>query len=158
MDLADRIIAQNQTEERKREYAPHYGIDDTGIPIPKPVNADYVVMRILGNINMYKIGEMFFVDKRRYRETAQNIIALCGRPRLVMFEGIDEEDKLKQHEANEEMWRQMKSVINSEHGLIWEKLRDMVPDYSKRYLRINKQLVWDRENADIIVLPEDYLG
>lgn len=155
MDLADRIIAQNQTEERKREYAPHYGIDDTGIPIPKPVNADYVIMRIIGNKNIYKIGDRFYVDRYLYRQTSQSLIALCGRPKIVAFD--DDLDDDAKHNANEDMWKQVKGTINSEHGLIWDRLRDMVPTFNKRYLRINRQLVWDRELADIVFLPEEYL-
>ena len=155
MDLADRIIAQNQTEEKRREYAPHYGIDETGIPIPKPVNADYIIIRIIGNKNIYKIGDRFYVDRHEYRQAAQSLIALCGRPKIVVFE--EELDDDSKHEANENMWKQVKSTINSEHGLIWDRLRDMVPQFNKRYLRINKQLVWDRELADIIFLPEEYL-
>lgn len=155
MDLADRIIAQNQTEERKREYAPHYGIDETGIPIPKPVNADYVIMRIIGNKNIYKIGDGFYVDRHLYKQTSQSLIALCSRPKIAVFD--DDLDDDAKHEENEIMWKQVKSTINSEHGLIWDKLRDMVPPFNKRYLRINRQLVWDRELADIIFLPEEHL-
>ena len=159
MDLADRLIAQNQAEEKKRTdgFAPHYGIDETGIPIPKPVNADYVIMRIIGNVNIYKLGDEFFVDKRKYKQNSQSLIALCGRPDIILFENIDGDDKDAQYEAKESMWKQMKNTINSEHGLIWEKMRDIVPPFNKRYLRINRELVWDRETSEILTIPDEYL-
>lgn len=158
MDLAEKLIAQNQREENKksRGFAPHYGIDETGIPIPKPVNSAYIVARIIGNINIYQLSGEFYVERRRYKQTAQNLIALCGRPRVVLFE--DEiGDKDSQHEINEMIWKQTKSVINSEHGLIWERLREVVPQFNKRYIRINNLLVWDKEQAEILVIPEEYL-
>lgn len=159
MDLADRLIAQNEADEKKKNnnFAPHYGIDETGIPIPKPVNSDYVIMRIIGNVNMYRIGDEFYVDKRHYRQGPQALIALCGRPKIVLFEDIDEDDKEAKYEARENMWRQVKNTINSEHGLIWEKMRDLVPRFNKRYLRINRMLVWDRETSEILVIPDEYL-
>ena len=159
MDLADKLIAQTQADERKKNngFAPHYGIDETGIPIPKPVNSDYIILRIIGNVNMYRIGDEFYVDKRRYRQGPQSLIALCGRPNIVLFEDIDEDDKDAQYIAKENMWRQVKNTINSEHGLIWEKMREMVPQYNKRYLRINRMLVWDRETSEILIIPDDYL-
>jgi len=159
MDLADKLIAQNQAEEKKKAngFAPHHGIDETGLPVPNPVNADYVVMRIIGNINIYQMGGEFYVGKQRYKQTSQSIIALTGRPRLIVFENVRPDDKDKQHETNEVMWKQMKSVINSEAGLIWEMLRKMVPHYNKRYIRINDQLVWDRETTDILIMPKGNL-
>lgn len=156
MDLADKLIAQSQIEEKKRAngFAPHYGIDETGLPVPNPVNASYVVMRIIGNVNIYQTGAGFFVGRQRYKKTCQSIIALTGRPRIIVFEDIDNDDIDKQHEANEVMWKQMKNVINSEHGLIWEMLRKMVPHYNKRYIRINDLLVWDKETSEILLMPK----
>ena len=154
MDLADQLIAKNKSEEKRRTFAPHYGIDETGLPVPNPINADYVVMRIISNINIYQTGGEFFVGKQRYKQTSQSIIALTGRPKLIVFEDIDSDDRDKQREENENMWKQMKNVINSESGLIWEMMRKMVPVYNKRYIRINDQLVWDRETTDIIVMPK----
>lgn len=159
MDLADKLIAQNEAEEKKKNncFAPHYGIDETGIPIPKPVNSDYIVMRIIGNVNMYRIGNEFYVDKRHYKKGSQSLIALCGKPIIVLHEDIDPDDKEAQYIATDNMWRQVKNTINSEHGLIWEKLRDMVPQFDKRYIRINGQLVWDREKSEILVIPDEYV-
>ena len=157
MDLADKLIAQSQAGGGGHRFAPHYGVDETGLPVPKPVNADYVVARIIGNLNIYQIHGEFYHDKYRYKQTNQSLIALTGRPRLILFDDIDQDDKDKQHEANENMWKQMKSVINSESGLIWEMLRKMVPQYNKRYIRINDQLVWDREAADILLMPKGNL-
>ena len=64
MDLADKLIAQNQAEEKKRAngFAPHHGIDETGLPVPNPVNADYVVMRIISNINITIIILFFMIS------------------------------------------------------------------------------------------------
>lgn len=159
MDLADKLIAKNQAEKRAKEnnFAPHYGIDETGLPVPKPVNASYIVMRIIGNLNMYQLNGEFFIDKRKYKQTAQSLIALTGRPRLVMLENPEDEEKGLRHEMDEKMWQQVKKTINSEHGLIWEKLREMVPQYSKRYIRINRMLVWDRETCEILVMPDEYV-
>lgn len=155
MDLADQLIAKQQKSIAKKEngFAPHYGIDETGLPIPKPVNADYVVMRIIGNVNIYRAGGDFFIGRRTLRQSSQSLIALTGRPKLVVFddESLDDDGK---REENENMWKQMKSVINSESGLIWEMMRKMVPMYNKRYIRINDQLVWDRVETDIIVMPK----
>ena len=159
MDLADKLIAQKQAEERAKEnnFAPHYGIDETGLPVPKPVNASYIVMRIIGNLNIYQLNGEFFVDKRRYKQTAQSLIALTGKPRLVVLEDVVENEEEKKRELSETMWRQVKNVINSEHGLIWEKLREMVPQFNKRYIRINNMLVWDRETCEILVMPDEYV-
>lgn len=159
MDLADKLIAKNQAEERAKEnnFAPHYGIDETGLPVPNPVNASYIVMRIIGNLNMYQLNGEFFIDKRKYKQTAQSLIALTGRPRLVMLENPEDEEKGLKHELDEKMWQQVKKTINSEHGLIWEKLREMVPKYNKRYIRINRLLVWDRETSEILVMPDEYV-
>lgn len=155
MDLADQLIAKHQANVAREEngFAPHYGIDETGLPVPKPINADYVVMRIIGNVSIYRAGDDFFVGRRTLRQNSQALIALTGRPKLVIFdnESLDEDGK---REENENMWKQMKNVINSESGLIWEMMRKMVPVYNKRYIRINDQLVWDRENTDIIVMPK----
>ena len=157
--MADKLIAKNQAEKRAKEnnFAPHYGIDETGLPVPKPVNASYIVMRIIGNLNMYQLNGEFFIDKRKYKQTAQSLIALTGRPRLVMLENPEDEEKGLRHEMDEKMWQQVKKTINSEHGLIWEKLREMVPQYSKRYIRINRMLVWDRETCEILVMPDEYV-
>lgn len=157
MDLADQLIAKNKSEEKRRTFAPHYGIDETGLPVPKPINADYVVMRIISNINIYQTGGEFFVGKQRYKQTSQSIIALTGRPKIIVFEEVDSDDMDKQRETNETMWKQMKNVINSESGLIWEMMRKMVPVYNKRYIRINDQLVWDRETTDILFMPKGNL-
>lgn len=159
MDLADKLIAKKQAEERakKNNFAPHYGIDETGLPVPNPVNASYIVMRIIGNLNMYQLNGEFFIDKRKYKQTAQSLIALTGRPRLVMLENPEDEEKGLKHELDERMWQQVKKTINSEHGLIWEKLREMVPQFNKRYIRINRMLVWDRETSEILVMPDEYV-
>ena len=159
MDLADKLIAKKQAEERAKEnnFAPHYGIDETGLPVPNPVNASYIVMRIIGNLNMYQLNGEFFIDKRKYKQTAQSLIALTGRPRLVMLENPEDEEKGLRHELDERMWQQVKKTINSEHGLIWEKLREMVPQFNKRYIRINRMLVWDRETSEILVMPDEYV-
>lgn len=159
MDLADKLIAKNQAEERAKEnnFAPHYGIDETGLPVPNPVNASYIVMRIIGNLNMYQLNGEFFIDKRKYKQTAQSLIALTGRPHLVMLENPEDEEKGLRHELDEKMWQQVKKTINSEHGLIWEKLREMVPQFNKRYIRINRMLVWDRETSEILVMPDEYV-
>lgn len=159
MDLADKLIAKNQAEKRAKEnnFAPHYGIDETGLPVPNPVNASYIVMRIIGNLNMYQLNGEFFIDKRKYKQTAQSLIALTGRPRLVMLENPEDEEKGLKHELDERMWQQVKKTINSEHGLIWEKLREMVPQFNKRYIRINRMLVWDRETSEILVMPDEYV-
>lgn len=158
MDLADQLIAKQQKSIAKKEngFAPHYGIDETGLPIPKPVNADYVVMRIIGNVNIYMAGGDFFIGRRTLRQSSQSLIALTGRPKLVVFddESLDDDGK---REENENMWKQMKGVINSESGLIWEMMRKMVPVYNKRYIRINDQLVWDRETTDILLMPKGNL-
>ena len=155
MDLADQLIAKHQAKVTREEkgFAPHYGIDETGLPVPKPINADYVVMRIIGNVGIYRAGDDFFVGRRTLRQNSQSLIALTGRPRLIIFddESLDEDGR---REENENMWKQMKNVINSESGLIWEMMRKMVPVYNKRYIRINDQLVWDRETTDIIVMPK----
>lgn len=155
MDLADQLIEKNKrnVEKEKNGFAPHYGIDETGLPVPKPINADYVVMRIIGNTNMYRIGNEFFIGKRCLRQTSGTVIAITGRPKLVVFndESLDNDGK---REANENMWKQMKNVVNSESSLIWEMLRKVVPVYNKRYIRINNQLVWDRETTDIILMPK----
>lgn len=155
MDLADQLIAKHQANVTREEngFAPHYGIDETGLPVPKPINADYVVMRIIGNVNIYKAGNDFFVGRRSLRQSSQSLIALTGRPKIIIFddESLDEDGK---REENENMWKQMKNVINTESGLVWEMLRKMVPVYNKRYIRINDQLVWDRETTDIIVMPK----
>ena len=155
MELADQLIAKHQANVAREEngFAPHYGIDETGLPVPKPINADYVVMRIIGNVSIYRAGEDFFVGRRTLRQNSQALIALTGRPKLIIFddESLDEDGR---REENENMWKQMKNVINSESGLIWEMMRKMVPVYNKRYIRINDQLVWDRETTDIIVMPK----
>lgn len=157
MDLADRIIAQNKLEEKKKEYAPHFGIDETGIPVPKPVNASYVVMRILGNKELHQAGGEFYIHRQRYPKNSQSLIALCGRPKLVLFEDVSEDDLDSKHEVNEDLWKQLKNTIKSEHGLIWEMLKEMTPAFDKRYIRINKELVWDRRTSEIIMMPEDVL-
>lgn len=158
MDLADRLIAQNEAEQNKKsEFAPHYGIDETGIPVPKPVNAAYVIMRIIGNINIYRLGEEFYVNKRHYQKNAQSLLALCGRPKLVVFEDVEPDDVHAQYMENDAMWNQLKRVVSSEHGLIWDRLRDVVPEFNKRYIRLNHMFVWDKEACEILVIPDEYV-
>lgn len=158
MDLADKLIAQNRAEEREKEndFAPHYGIDETGLPVPNPINAAYIIMRIIGNLNIYRLGDKFYVNKKHYPQNKQSLLALCGRPRIVLFEDIDPDDRMKKYEINNTVWNQVKSVAGSEYGLIWDRLHDMVPEFNKRYLRINHMLVWDRETSEILVIPDEY--
>lgn len=151
MGLADKLIAK----QASNDLAPHYGVDETGLPVPSPINADYVVARIIGNKDIYQANGDFYIGHTLYKQTPQSLIALCGHPRLVEFDALSPQATMSsKSEVNYQVWRQIKKVINEEYGLVWEMLRHTTPSYNKRLIRINDDLVWDKDSSTIKFMPK----
>ena len=142
--LADKVI--DRLEQTPADDEPYWGIDELGIPVPKPVNIAYIVARVLArNENVFHIYGEVFVDRKPVQQTSKVLLALCGRATVVSVP--DGESK-----KNIEPWAQTKAIINREYPLVWERIKESTPVYDRKYIKITDHLVWDKDEADIITI------
>lgn len=153
--LADRVIEQNDARNAGKEYSDYWGIDEVGFPWPKPVTAMAVACRVLARYgsteNIFKIGEDLFIYRRKMAMghlNGRTLMAACGKPEIVLW--ADENDTKTQ---DQEFWRQVKRIINTEYPIIWSAILDLIPEYNRDYIRISGDLVWDVNNAKVIINP-----
>lgn len=155
-NLADMVINQIERDRDKEKFDEHpnqWGIDDTGFPWPNPVNAQAVAIRVFsrwgvvnGVDNIYKIDDDIFLGKRKLRQDRPTLLSLYERPNISIWAN---EDPAKQDE--EELWRQIKKVISSEWPIVWAIIKDVAPEYSRDYIRITGDLVWGKNESDILI-------
>ena len=143
-NIADKLINKISGGDTPKVVS-QWGIDEYGFPFPKPVNSDAVAARIFARYeNVFRIGNDIFVNRVRVSQNKTELMALCGRPRIVAW--ADEED-------DELFWRQVKHIINGEWPLVWAKIRELAPEYNRDYIRIVGGLIWDMDDSDIIYKP-----
>lgn len=158
-NLADRIIARNEAEQRAEEtggpVVTQWGIDEVGFPIPNPVNVDAIVARIIMKHNtVFKIGNALFVDREKVQTNsngmpnAATIIGLCGKPRIILW-GTDNPDSA-------ELWRQIKKLVNNDWPIIWHRLLEVAPQYDRKYIQIMDGYVWGVDEADLFATGDGY--
>lgn len=149
-NLADRIIDRmNKTVSAKDDYKNQWGIDEFGFPWPNPVTTDAIVASILlkyNKENMFKISGDLFFDRVKYTQNRQNLLAICGKPKIIVWANESEERR-----DIEALWAQIKRVVNSDWPVIWVKLREIIPEYSRDYIRIKDDMIWGKEESDILI-------
>lgn len=153
-NLVNKVIEQldRDDEETSQDRPDQWGIDDTGFPWPNPVNAQAVAIRVFskwgkvdGVDNIFKIEQDIFIDGRRIRQDRSTLLSLYDKPKIVLWANSDPElrDEYK-------VWAQIKRTISSEWPIVWAIIREAAPEYSRDYIRISKNLVWGKEESDIL--------
>lgn len=149
-NLADRVINSiNKPRQEDDQYKDQWGIDEFGFPWPNPVTTDAIVASILLKYNkesMFKVSGDLFFNRVKYTQNRQNLLALCGKPKIVLWANASEES----HDI-EALWSQIKRVINSDWPVIWVKLREIIPEYNRDYIRIRDDMIWGKEESDILI-------
>ena len=120
MGLADDIIKQNASDDPSLKY------DDVGLPIPETKNNDYIVSRIIcrNKRRLFKVGDNIWYDRK----------VMSGRIKdnLIILNGKTD------------------NLIRGDNCiLIWERLKEVLPEYNRDYIKIADGLVWNRRKADI---------
>lgn len=142
--LADKVI--NRLEQPLAEKEPYWGIDELGIPVPRPVNIAYIIARVFAqHENIFHIHNEVFIDRRPIQKNNYTLLSLCGR--LEIVSAPDEENK-----TNIEPWSETKKIIKGEYPLIWKKIIELSPVYDRKYIKITDHLAWDKDEADIITI------
>lgn len=119
MGIADEIIT-SMNKSISNEY------DDVGLPIPQEETNDYIVARIIcrNKDRLFKIGDTIFRDRKPLDgNIRQTIVVLNGK-----------EDKL---------------IRGDNCLIIWERLKEVLPEYDRDAIEIVNGIVWNRKNADI---------
>lgn len=150
--LADRVIEQNERNSN-RVHSDQWGIDEIGFPWPRPVSAMAVACRVLakyGNTDrLFRVGDDIYIDRKKInRKNSPNLMALCGRPEIILW--ADESDINAQ---DAEFWTQVKHVINTEAPIVWADIISMAPEYNRDYIRITDNMIWDVNNANVMIHP-----
>ena len=136
MNLADKIINNISFEDFSE-----FGIDELGLPVPYPINTDYIVARIIGsNKNIFRVGDDLFLDKKKIPMSSSYIKMLCGEPKIILWKNDDLQKK----------WKGVSGFIGSNYPIIWDKIIKYSPVYSRRYIEVVNNLIWDKEKADFI--------
>ena len=148
-NLADMII--NQMERGEDVNNTHWGIDETGLPWPNPVNADAIVARLFskyGRDGIFKIQDGLFINRKMVKKDKSTLLALCGKPQIVIW-ADDEHDYA-------EFWAQIKKVISTEWPIIWATVMEYSDEYNNDYIRVSGTMVWDKNKSDIITERKDF--
>lgn len=156
--LADRVIDQLSQEGNNITpgvpYPGQWGIDDTGFPWPNPVNAQAVAARLFfrhgkknGVDNIFRIDEDIFIDRRKVRQDKPTLLSLYEKPKIVLW--ANEDSALRDPET---LWKQIKSIISSEWPIVWATVRRIAPEYDRKYIRITDNLVWGKDEADLLFI------
>lgn len=150
-NLADNIIRQIEKEENPnlRAHEDQWGVDVNGFPWPNPVTTDAIVAGIIFGHNkedMFKICDDLFFDRRKTIQNRYTLLAVCGKPKIVVWANDDPE-----LQDIEKLWAQIKKVVNSDWPVIWVKLKEIIPEYSRDYIRVKDGVLWDREDSDLTI-------
>lgn len=142
-NLADQLVGK--LTEPEKEAINQWGIDETGFPWPNPVNADSVVARIYsryGENNIYMLGDDIYINHEKMFPRSSSVLAVCGKPKIIMWVTDDQD--------YDEFWKQVKRTINTEWSLIVARLKEITPQYDRKYIRIINNLVWGKDESDIL--------
>ena len=156
--LADKVIDRLSQEDNNISpsvlYPDQWGVDDTGFPWPNPVNAQAVAARLFfkhgkknGIDNIFRIGEDIFIDRHKIRQDKPTLLSLYEKPKIVLW--ANEDSTLRDPET---LWKQVKSIISSEWPIVWATVRKIAPEYDRKYIRIAGNLVWGKDEADILFI------
>lgn len=154
-DLANRVISQieRETAGGGNEHPEQWGIDDSGFPWPNPVNAQAVAVRVFskwgrvdGVDNIYKIEDDVFLGGKRLHQDRPTLLSLYSRPKIVLWANSNPE-----RQDENELWIQIKKTISSEWPIVWATIRDLAPEYNRDYIRITDDLVWGKEESDLLI-------
>lgn len=120
MGLADEIIIKNQRQNEIYEY------DDVGLPAPEVENNDYIVARIIcrNKRSLFKVGdEVFYGRKPMSNNIKNNLVILNGKADTL--------------------------IKGDNCILIWERLKELLPEYNRDFIKITDGVVWNKRKADI---------
>lgn len=156
--LADKVIDRLTQEVSGVEpdilHPDQWGIDETGFPWPNPVNAQAVAARLFfkhgkknGLDNIFKIGDDIFIDRKKVTQNKPTLLSLYDRPKIVLW--ANEDVACQDSEA---LWKQVKSIISSEWPIVWATVRKVAPEYDRNYIRITNNLIWGKDEADILFM------
>ena len=156
--LADKVIDRLSEEadgvEPGIQNPKEWGIDETGFPWPNPVNAQAVAARLFfkhgkknGIDNIFKIGDDIFIDRKKVTQNRSTLLSLYDRPKIVLW--ANEDPTLQDPEV---LWKHVKSIISSEWPIVWTTVRKIAPEYDRNYIRITSDLIWGKDEADILFM------
>lgn len=152
--VIDRLAQESTVAEPRIPYPNQWGIDDTGFPWPNPVNAEAVAARLFfkhgkknGLDNIFRIGDDVFIDRKKINQNKPTLLSLYDKPKIVLWANED-----TSRQDPEAIWKQVKSVISSEWPIVWATVRKMAPEYDRNYIRIADNLVWGKDEADILFM------
>lgn len=156
--LADKVInrlAQESSGQKPEvPYPDQWGFDNTGFPWPNPVNASAIAARLFfkhgrkNNIdNIFRIGDAIFIDRKKVTQDKATLLSLYDKPKIVLWANEDPE-----HQDPEALWKQIKQVISSEWPIVWATVRKVAPEYDRDYIRITDNLIWGKNEADILFM------
>lgn len=156
--LADKVIDRLSKEAESVELGiqnpEEWGIDETGFPWPNPVNAQAVAARLFfrygkknGIDNIFRIGDEIFIDRKKVLQNKSTLLSFYDRPKIILW--ANDEPTLQDSEA---LWKQIKSIISSEWPIVWATVRKVAPEYNRNYIRITDNLVWGKDEADILFM------
>lgn len=144
-NLADKIIEQGNSQDNDYE---EFGIDELGLPVPKPLNSAYIVARILARSEIfYKVGDTVFVDKKRIDGPVRSLVEvflLCGEPRIIMWKD----------EASKKEWRGVSPIIKKEYVMIYVRLLELAQNFERSVIKVTDNLMWNCNKADFIIRGE----
>lgn len=139
MDLADKII--DIANNGSKEYS-EYGIDELGLPVPYPLNCDYIVARIMARSDsFFRIGNDAFVNRTLVKNNASSISIYCGEIKIALWK----------NDALKDKWKGATTFINRECHMIYSRILELFPEYDRRYIEVVDNLIWDREKTDFII-------
>lgn len=142
--LADKVISRLEQPSAREE--PYWGIDELGIPVPRPVNIAYIIARVFAqHENIFHIHNEVFINRKPVQKNNHALLSLCGR--LEIVSAPDGGDK-----GDIEPWAEAKKIINGEYPLVWKKIVELSPIYDRKYIKITDHLAWDKDEADIITI------
>lgn len=156
--LADKVISRLSEEATGREpgvpYPNDWGVDDTGFPWPNPVNAQAVAARLFfkhgkknGLDNIFRISDDIFIDRKKVAQDKSTLLSFYNKPKIVLWANED-----IAHRDPEALWRQVKQIISSEWPIVWATVRKIAPEYDRDYIRITDNLIWGKDEADILFM------
>lgn len=154
-DLANMVLERLTKEVEKGSVSnpDQWGIDDSGFPWPNPVNAQAVAIRVFskwgkkdGIDNVYKIEDDIYINRKRVRQDRPTLLSLYEKPSIVVWANSD-----KALQSEDELWSQIKKIISSEWPVVWAIIRDVAPEYNRDYIRITNDMVWGKDEADLII-------
>ena len=156
-NLADKLIdrlSQGVSGEVGVPHPDQWGFDEVGFPWPNPVNAQAVAARLFfkhgkknGLDNIFRIGDDIFIDRKRVAQNKPALLSFYDRPKIVLWANEDPD-----RQDPEELWRQIKQIISTEWPIVWATVRKIAPEYNRDYIRITNNLVWGKDEADILYI------